>query len=94
MAQGPHGDEQTNFRGIRKHTGLKMHTHLFRHLAGLLYLTRYPGDYETVRQLLGHRSIETTIRFYCGIEQVTAFLRFDKIISSYLVPEEDRDAAE
>jgi integrase len=79
---------------IRKYTGLKMHTHLFRHLAGLLYLTRFPGDYETVRQLLGHRSIETTIRFYCGIEQVTAFLRFDEIISSYLAPEDDRDAAE
>lgn len=79
---------------IQKYTGLKMHTHLFRHLAGLLYLTRFPGDYETVRQLLGHRSIETTIRFYCAMEQITAFLRFDEIISGYLVPEEDRDAAD
>jgi len=57
-------------------------------------LTRFPGDYETVRQLLGHRSIETTMRFYCGMEQVTAFLRYDAIISSYLTPEEDEDAAD
>ena len=57
-------------------------------------MTRFPGDYETVRQLLGHRSIETTMRFYCGMEQVTAFLRYDAIISSYLTPEEDKDAAD
>jgi len=39
---------------IYKATGLRMNAHLFRHLAGMLYLAQNPGDYETVRRLLGH----------------------------------------
>jgi integrase len=70
-----------------------MHTHLFRHLAGYLILKNNPGDFETVRVLLGHRSNETTTAFYCGMEQMAAFVRFDEIVSAYLV-EEDEDAAE
>jgi integrase len=71
-------------RTIHKATGLQMHTHLFRHLAGFLILSRDPGEFETVRLLLGHRSIETTIAFYCGMQQATAFRRYDKVISEYL----------
>jgi integrase len=72
-------------RTIHKATGLQMHTHLFRHLAGFLILSRNPGEFETVRLLLGHRSIETTIAFYCGMQQATAFRRYDEVISEYLV---------
>jgi integrase len=79
---------------IRKVTGLRMHTHLFRHLAGFLILSRNPGEFETIRLLLGHRSIETTIAFYCGMEQATAFRRYDEVISGYLAAEEFDDAAE
>jgi len=78
---------------IHKATGLRMHAHLFRHLAGHLILKNNPGEFETVRVLLGHRSIETTTAFYCGMEQMDAFARFDKIVSAYLV-KEDEDAAE
>jgi integrase len=73
---------------IRKLTGLRMHTHLFRHLAGFLILSRTPGEFETVRLLLGHRSLETTIAVYCGMEQATAFRRYDEVISGYLAAEE------
>jgi hypothetical protein len=31
-------------------------------------------------KLLGHKSITTTIRFYCGLEGERAAVRFDKII--------------
>ncbi len=79
---------------IRKVTGLRMHTHLFRHLAGFLILGSHPGEFETVRLLLGHRSIETTIAVYCGMEQATAFRRYDEVISGYLAAEEFDDAAE
>jgi integrase len=72
---------------IRKATGLQMHSHLFRHLAGFLILSRNPGEFETVRLLLGHRSIETTIAFYCGMQQATAFRRYDEVISEYLTAE-------
>ena len=73
---------------IRKATGLRMHPHLFRHLAAFLILRRNPGEFETVRVLLGHRSIATTIRFYCAMEQAAAFARFDEVVSGYLAEEE------
>jgi integrase len=73
---------------IHRATGLRMHPHLFRHLAAFLILRRNPGEFETVRVLLGHRSIETAIRFYCAIEQAAAFARFDEVVSAYLAEEE------
>jgi integrase len=53
---------------IQKATGLRITVHQFRHAAAAIYLKDHPGNYETVRQLLGHRDIQTTIRFYCGLE--------------------------
>jgi integrase len=79
---------------IWKETGLRMHTHLFRHLAGFLILRENPGEFETVRLLLGHRSFETTSRFYSAMDQAAAFRRYDEIVSQYLSPEDQRDAAE
>jgi len=51
-----------------------------RHLAAHLYLLANPGDYETVRRLLGHKNIETTIRFYEGLLTDDAFARYDGLI--------------
>jgi integrase len=67
-------------RTIRDQTGLVVHPHLFRHLAAKLYLDANPGDYETVRRVLSHKSIETTIRFYTGLETPAAVRHFDKTI--------------
>jgi hypothetical protein len=33
-----------------------------------------------VRRLLGHRDIQTTIRFYCGLETMQATEEFGKLI--------------
>ncbi len=62
---------------IAKATGLKINTHLFRHLAAKLYLDDHPGNYEVVRQLLGHKQLRTTIRFYCGFERKAAIKHYD-----------------
>ena len=51
---------------IQKTIGLRITVHQFRHAAAAIYLKHHPGDYETVRRLLGHRNIQTTIKFYCG----------------------------
>jgi hypothetical protein len=51
-----------------------------RHLAGFLWLNAHPGQYEAVRQLLGHKNIETTIRFYSGAEKTKAYERYDQMI--------------
>lgn len=68
---------------IHKELGLAMNAHLFRHFAGFIYLKNHPGEYETVRQLLGHKSIKTTIEFYTGLEQAESFRRYDDILDRY-----------
>ena len=65
---------------IQKATGLRITVHQFRHAAAAIYLKHRPGDYETVRRVLGHRDIETTVRFYCGLETIEATEQFGKLI--------------
>jgi site-specific recombinase XerD len=67
-------------RAIARHTGLKMHPHLFRHATAKIFLDKHPGQYEVVRQVLGHRSLETTTQFYAGGEGVAANRHFDGVI--------------
>ena len=63
---------------VRDHCGLLVHPHLFRHIAAKHYLKAHPGAYGVVRLLHGHRSVETTARFYCGTETAAAVRHFDE----------------
>jgi len=65
---------------IEKATGLRITVHQFRHAAAAFYLKHHPGHYETVRRLLGHRNIQTTINFYCGLQTMQATEEFGKIV--------------
>jgi hypothetical protein len=47
---------------IYRGTGLQMTVHQFRHAAGAIILKNRPGEFELVRQILGHRRIATTMR--------------------------------
>ena len=67
-------------RHVFKATGLKVNLHLFRHIAAKLYLDRNPGGYEVCRRILGHRSMDTTTRFYAGMETAAASRHFDEEI--------------
>lgn len=67
-------------RTVRAHTGLRIHPHLFRHIAAKLFLDANPGAYEVVRRVLGHRSIDTTTSFYTGLETAAAVRHFDQTI--------------
>jgi len=60
--------------------GLRIHVHLFRHLAAKIYLDRHPGAFEFVRQLLGHKSIDTTMRFYAEFNRSAAARRYDDVV--------------
>jgi integrase len=62
------------------HTRLDMPAHRFRHAAGKIHLDRHPGEYEVVRQLLGHRNISTTIAFYAGAESASAARHYARTI--------------
>ncbi|MHC4984146.1 MAG: tyrosine-type recombinase/integrase [Planctomycetota bacterium] len=63
---------------VRKHTRIIVNPHIYRHIAAFFYLEAHPEDYETVRRLLGHTSINTTITFYAGFERHSAVRRYNE----------------
>lgn len=65
---------------IKKHCGLIVNPHLFRHIAAKNYLDAHPGAYGLVRLLLGHKSVNTTTRYYCGVEATAAFQHYDGFV--------------
>jgi integrase len=52
---------------LRKREGLQLSPHQFRHLGAKVVLDSEPGNFEVVRQLLGHKSLHTTVASYAGI---------------------------
>jgi integrase len=70
-------------RTIIKETGLDLNVHAFRHLTAKLFLRENPGEHETVRSLLGHNSLATTVRADCGTEQADALRRYDALIDQF-----------
>jgi integrase len=69
---------------VHKSTGLRITVHQFRHAAGALILKHRPGEYELVRRILGHKSIQTTIDFYCSLETTQASEIFTEIVRQQL----------
>ena len=67
---------------IKKELGLRVNTHLFRHFAAYVFLTSHPGEFETVRQLLGHRSLQTTVNFYASFESEMAGRRYNEVLQA------------
>lgn len=65
---------------ILKATGLRITAHQFRHAAGAIYLKDHPGDYVTIQLLLGHKTVQTTMKFYIGLASMFASEAFGKII--------------
>jgi len=51
---------------------LTVNPHLYRHLAAFFYLQENPGEYETVKRLLAHKSVDTTMTFYAEFEALAA----------------------
>lgn len=65
---------------MREHLGFAINPHAFRHLAAKLYLTAHPGRYHDVQLLLGHRKVETTVKYYVALEAEEAFRHFDAVL--------------
>lgn len=65
---------------VKDRIGVDLNPHLIRHLAAYLHLEAFPGEYETVRRLLGHRSLKTTVNNYAGLETTAAVLHYDAAI--------------
>ena len=69
---------------VKKHCGLRLTPHQFRHAAGTLILNTHPGNYELARRVLGHRSVRTTVQSYCGLETTQATAIFGDIVRDKL----------
>jgi integrase len=69
---------------IAKEIGVTMTLHQFRHLAAKLYLDKNPADFETVRLLLGHKSLATTMRFYLEFDSILAVRRYSDVVSTLM----------
>jgi integrase len=87
---------KTSFSGqiigrIYKATGLNMTVHQFRHAAGAIILKQRPGEYELVRQLLGHRSVQTTINSYIGLDGIQASEIFTNIVMARMGDDWEED---
>jgi integrase len=65
---------------IRRETGLELNLHLMRHFCVNLWLNESPGDFETPRLLLAHKSSDMTRRAYAHIQQQGAFDRYHAVI--------------
>jgi integrase len=65
---------------VFRFTSLTINPHLFRHAGAKIFLDQRPGQYEVVRQVLRHRSIETTTSFYAGAETRSAGQHFASVI--------------
>jgi site-specific recombinase XerC len=57
---------------VLRDLGLQFSPHLMRHLAAKIHLDERPGDYESMKRLLGHRAADTTHIFYSGMETESA----------------------
>lgn len=69
LAKSPNALSRQIARYLEREIGIYMTGHTFRHVTGYLYLKDNPGDYETVRQLLGHKDIKTTMTFYAAMDK-------------------------
>ena len=67
---------------VLEHLGERLTAHQFRHVIGYLYLLDHPGEYEVVRQMLGHSSIVTTMTFYAALDIRTASRKVSAFIEA------------
>jgi site-specific recombinase XerD len=61
---------------VARRLGLDINPHLYRHIGAMLFLEANPGQLETVRIMLGHKSDTTTKQFYARLKATKAIQLF------------------
>jgi integrase len=69
---------------LRRHAGIVMSAHQFRHLSAKILLDAEPGSFETVRQLLGHKNLRMTVGAYAGIDSRRAARHHQRLVEDAL----------
>jgi integrase len=72
---------------LNRRVGIELSCHQFRHLSAKVMLDAQPGNFETVRQLLGHKSLSTTVGAYAGIDSRRAGRHHQRLIEEALAAE-------
>jgi integrase len=88
-AQGPTIGRDAPFIGLierlMRHTkrivGIRMNPHLYRHFVGWIWLKKDPNRLPDVQRLLGHKSLETTLRYYAEIDENLALDRWQSFLT-------------
>jgi integrase len=73
---------------LKKRAGIELSSHQFRHLSAKVLLDAQPGNFETVRQLLGHKSLTTTVGAYAGIDSRRAGRHHQRLVAEALAGRE------
>jgi len=68
---------------LAKRCGSRWHPHLFRHFAALRILQHMPDAYGLAQRVLGHKSLDTLMRYYSGVETAEALAHFQRIVLGY-----------
>lgn len=55
-------------RRVMRAIGAPFNVHLVRHFSVARWLRHNPGSYAMAARLVGHRSLKTTMDYYCGLE--------------------------
>lgn len=68
-------------RPLRKHAGIEISPHLYRHVIAKIVAERRPDLLSDVSRHLGHRSFNTTYQSYLGTEGPAASRRLNRLLS-------------
>ncbi len=69
---------------VYRRTGIEIAPHQFRHLSARVRLDAEPGNFEGAKQLLGHKSLRTTVAAYAGIDSRRAARHHQRLIDQAL----------
>jgi integrase len=72
---------------LKRRAGIMLSSHQFRHLSAKVVLDSEPGNFETVKQVLGHASLKTTVNAYAGIDSRRAARHHQRLIEEALATE-------
>ena len=76
----PHFLSASIAKRARRHVGILITAHQFRHLAAELYLQEDPTGLGVVSQHLGHRKLDTTRKFYAREQSRVATARYHDVL--------------
>jgi integrase len=72
---------------LKRRAGIVLSSHQFRHLSAWMVLEAEPGNFETPRQLLGHKTQQTTVNAYLGINTRRAARHHQRLVEQALAAE-------